>query len=376
MTGGEIWYRRAVPGPATHALVIGTSAYPHRPFGLPDLGSAATSARRFATWVRDAYHRPDAPVSTVRLLLAPAANEDDADSPARVTVPTRMNVLSALDDWKRDCCSSPENVAILYVCGHGAQETDDNAVVFVHDAGAQGARVLDEAIDVAGVRAGMTGPRSPRRQWYFVDACRVPASRLRAITVPLRGGITLDPEREIESEHRPLFFAAEAGGSAYEARSGTVFGRALLDVLGLDAFRPRDGADGGWAVTAPSLLEALSARVAELAGGGLQAQRVVAGGGLTDVSFVDGPAPEVPTTVRVAPPDAAGIEYCGAEIFDGDTDKRVLARRPVPILGAPVPAGVWTLGVTFDPPHESYRDKPAIGLFVAPPACERDVTFG
>jgi hypothetical protein len=42
------WHRGDAPGPAAHALVIGTSAYPHRPLGRRDLPGAATSADRFA----------------------------------------------------------------------------------------------------------------------------------------------------------------------------------------------------------------------------------------------------------------------------------------------------------------------------------------
>jgi hypothetical protein len=299
----DLWFRRSVSGAATHALVIGTSAYPYRPFGLTDLGPAAVSARNFATWVRDRYRRPDAPVATIRMLLAPPAGEEN-DTP----LPTRAAVLNALAAWRKACFTDPGNVAILYLCGYGAQETDDSAVVFTHDAGAQQAEALDEAIDVAGVRAAMTGPTAPHRQWYFVDVCRVPASELTAIDAPLRGGITLDPGTSVAAPLRPLFYAAAAGGApAYGSGAGTVFHQALMEAL--------DRAGGGWAVTATSLLESVSARVATLAGRGLVEQKVVTSG-LGDQTLVDGPAPAAPATSPVAAPGRPDLRQA-AEIRDG-----------------------------------------------------------
>ena len=108
-----------------------------------------------------------------------------------------------MHEWARDCMASSGNVSVLYVCGHGIQETDDGALVFVDDAGSVAADPLDGAIDIAGIRSGMNGDNSPERQWYFVDACRVPSPALEPFEGPLRGGVALKARRGVRPAHRP-----------------------------------------------------------------------------------------------------------------------------------------------------------------------------
>jgi hypothetical protein len=370
------WSRNDGPGPAMHALVIGTSTYPYRPLGLTDLPGAATSADMFARWLRDRYPGEGRRVGSIRLLLAPAeAERTRVSAGPDVPVPDRATVHRAVHEWSRDCMASADNVAVLYVCGHGLQETDDGALVFVHDAGSVPDDPLDGALDVAGIRSGMTGTTGPRRQWYFADACRVPSPLLDDFEGPLRGGITLKLRRGARPAHRPVFFAAEPGGLSWQSWEGSTFMRALRECLDLLALVPLGDAKGGWGVTAQSLLTALRARVAELAQQGGEWQGVTVGGSMTDAALIECDPPMVPVTLLVTPPEAARATGVGAEIFDGNTTVRVLQRRPLPLADIPIAAGVWTLSVTFDPPCPPYVDKPAIGLYVRPPRVDQPVAL-
>jgi hypothetical protein len=367
------WFHADQPGPATHALVIGTSTYPHRPLGLTDLPGAATSAHVFAQWLRDRYPGTDRRLGSIRLLLAPSAAERAQLTPGpNVAVSNRANVHRAVHEWARDSMSSPDNVAILYVCGHGVQETDDGALVFCHDAG--GHDPLDAALDVAGVRAGMVGDSSPNRQWYFADACRVPSPALDVFEGPLRGSITLKPRRGRRPAHRPVFFAAEPGALSWQSHQGSIFMRALQSCLELDAFTPLPDS-GRWGITAQSLLTALRRRVPALARVGGRRQTVTVGGSMTDEPLIEGDPPSVPVTLLVRPAEAESIRGLEAEIFDGATAVRILERRQLPITDVPVRGGIWTLAVTIEPPCPPYLSKPAIALFVRPPRVEELVTL-
>jgi hypothetical protein len=370
-----VWYAGPGPGPATHALVIGVSAYPGRPLGLGDLPGAATSALMFARWLRDEYRPPDAPLGSVRLLLGPSRGEPAEPD---VAAPTRDEVVKALNDWRADCHSSPENVAIVYLCGHGVLESTDGGVVLTQDAGRypEADQVLADAIDIDGVRNALTGPGGPTRQWYFVDACRERDSKLDKYDGLLRGGIRFERSSVPSGAHRPVFSAALPGRQAYQSGSGSLFVRALVKCLRLDAWDPPTARDDRWRITADSLNEALTGEVGRLARQRGQSQHIAYGGEIVaGEALLTGPPPQVPVTLRVTPAAAERVQSCGAEIFDGATDARVLERRPLPVTEVPVPGGVWTLSVTFDPPHPPYRDRPAIALQVRPPMCEQPVSL-
>jgi hypothetical protein len=360
------WFHDDSTGPATHALVIGTSTYPHRPLGLPDLPGAALSAQVFARWLREGYPGDGRRLGSIRLLLAPSVAEaNQVSSGLDVLMPDQAIVQQALEEWADDCRSSAENVAVLYVCGHGVQETDDGALVFVHDA--RDADPLKAAIDIAGIRHGMVGDDSPDRQWYFADTCRVPSAVLnKKFRGPLAGRITLPELQGKQPAHRPVFFAAEPGTFAWQSGAGSVFMQALRRSLELDAIHLPPGAST-WGITAQSLLLALRRLVPQLAKAGGRSQAVTIGGSMTDAYLLECGPPMVPVTLVITPAEAERAGGLSAEIFDGLTDTRVLERRPTPVVEVPVRSGIWTLSLTFDPPSELYVNKPAIGLSVQPP---------
>ena len=66
MSADPPWFERAIDGPATHAIVIGVSHYPNRPYGLPDLPGSCLAAWSFATWLASptGYRRDDCPLAS------------------------------------------------------------------------------------------------------------------------------------------------------------------------------------------------------------------------------------------------------------------------------------------------------------------------
>src|SRR5215208_2611840 len=155
----QLWIKRdevlAGGGACTHALVVGVSAYdyltdaaaapdlpPGETFGLGQLRSAAASAWSFARWLADSYNPPSAPLTTVRLLLSPSAEEEEKVPGLRDRGPTaglanRNNVEDAVFAWRDDCAEHPDHVAILYAAGHGAMlSKDEGGFVLLQDFGA------------------------------------------------------------------------------------------------------------------------------------------------------------------------------------------------------------------------------------------------
>jgi hypothetical protein len=270
--------------PGTHALVIGVSRYLHfadgdettpqgADFQMGQLSAAARSASEFAAWLLAEYRCPQAPLRSLRVLLSPSANEQIAPAVAALlpnggiaTSATRANVEQELREFKDACDRHTDNVAIVYVAGHGVQLTKTGAIVLLSDFGSPThiAR-LQGAIDMASVHAGMRRQNTARTQFWFVDACRqrpVIARRFES----LEGALKLDVENS-ETECSPIFYAATTGTSAYARAGGvTLFCEALLWALrGGCAVGPEDQGIDCWHVPVTTLIGRLPQQVKALA---------------------------------------------------------------------------------------------------------------
>lgn len=370
------WYRDERPGPGTHALVVGTSAYPHRPLGLADLPSSATSAVRFAHWLRDRYPGEGRRVGSIRLLVAPSGTESvTVDPEVGVHWSDRDKVQQALHEWAADCLTSPDNVAVLFVCGHGVA-TYDGPIVLVSDAGAVPGDTFDKAIDVAAILPGLRGDEGPDRQWYFVDACQLPSDALRQFSESIQGGVRLPHRLGRKPRHQAVYYACEPNSPAYQTPESSIFARALEDCLDLDAIDKVDTALQGWGITGQSLLTALGHRIRAVAAEYGKQQYAAVGGHMSaDVTLLECGPPMVPITLRVKPGEAELADGCGAEICDDDGGQ-VLQRRTLPVVDVMVTAGLWSLSVRFDPPCPPYADRTGLPLHVAPPRTEKQVRVG
>ena len=242
------WVERppAAPGgAATHALVLGVSRYEFLPaaddapapadrdtFGLRQARTPATSAWRFATWLRDEYRSSGAPLGSIRLLLSPSEFErttltELAALPAGVLPATRDNVADAVDEWHAASETNPDNVAILYAGGHGIQMSkDDGGIVLLEDFARRPASPLDHSLDVGAVRKGMAGPTMAQQQFYFVDACRVRPEAAAAFQT-LGTGVGLQNPFEGAPRCSAVYFSAspstEALGKPGDGTSSTCF---------------------------------------------------------------------------------------------------------------------------------------------------------
>lgn len=266
--------------PGTHALIVGVSAYLHFAdgkdptptgveFEMEQLSAAAHSASEFAAWLLNEYHCDRAPLSSLRVLLSPADGEQiHPDIAVRLVgnySATTPNVRAALAEWRNACNASTDNVAIIYIAGHGVQITKSGAIVLLHDFGDAGfLSQLEGAIDMAGVHAGMNHPKTARTQFWFVDACRQRPAIARKFE-SLEGALTLDVPIG-ETEASPLFLAAGTGKQAYARVGGvTLFNEALLWALRGNVANGSEMGINCWHTSVTTLIKQLPDRVKTLA---------------------------------------------------------------------------------------------------------------
>ena len=363
--------------PCTHALVVGVSAYDFLPpgaapagavtFGLLQLRSAAASAWSFAKWLDERYANASAPLGTIRLLLAPSEDEKAA-IPELAAVgdrpPTAQAVEEALNAWKADCSTRPENVAVLYAAGHGIVLTkDEGGIVLLRDFAAPNLPMLRNSLDVASITRGLAGPTAPSRQFYFVDACQVRPDEVAGFQA-LRGGVGLDEPVEAPTNSSAIYTSAAPGTLALGAPGrGTLFSQALIECL--DCFGTMADDDGHWVVTDTSLVGPLKARVTELAAEHGVEQTATAGGRMGPAvlhDLVEPPTLEVSFAVL---PDEAGPVSFGS--LQDQLGQVVVDTSPLhPQLVTPVRAGVYTLNVVIQPETQPFKAA-QMSCFVKPP---------
>lgn len=240
---------RDVDGPQVHVLAIGVGAYRHLPggtdpvdhttYGLGQLSGPPRSAVAFVNWVADRLDHPTAPLGTIELLSSPGDGVRAAGRTTDVDVPTLANTKAAFDAWYARCDTDPDNVAILYFCGHGVQR--ESEFLLLEDFGAVEHRMLENAIDIGNTYLGMAGCAA-RKQYVFVDACReMPYDLLTKLT----GNATALAEPELVGDRRTdkaLLFATSGGNKAYgRPNEPTRFTRALLQALDGQGAAVQDG---------------------------------------------------------------------------------------------------------------------------------------
>lgn len=371
--------------PATHAVVIGVSAYRHLPergqgpsrdpltYGLGQLTTAASSAFMIACWFRDRFCNPSAPLGTIELLLSPSGEELRADPNLPPVEPaTRENVEDALLRWKRRCRGSTDSVAVFYAAGHGAQVSRNDPVVLLEDF-ARNDNVLNYSVDVGLVHRGMAGQDMAQTQLFFVDACRIwneTFARFRTLGT----GVGL-PEDSGQEDRRsaPVYFGANPNGHAYATRSaGSLFSQALVECL--ESWGADDQLDrlSRWRVTTDSLLRALTERTELLAKRHGADQSVVGGGQMRTAPFhYFAEPPEFPLTVGIDPGAAQSVAW--ARLWNGADpvlDGAGFTSNP---MTWSVPGGVYHLHVAIDPQTPLYRSSDLLPVAVLPHPTERSV---
>lgn len=336
---------------------------------MDQLSAAAGSATEVAKWLATSYRNPAAPLGSLRVLVSPSPGDalDPLIAPHVIAEhhrATRDNVQKAVRAFVADCARPTDNVAFVYIAGHGIQLTKHQATVLLEDIGDPETESLWGSIDVRQCHEAMNHAGTAKTQFWFVDACRqVPDIAAKFET--MRGGFQLDEGRgEAESSH--CFLAAASRQLAF-ARPGkrTLFCEALLSCLGGEAIVGADPACPDWHVPANTLGAKLRVRVGELARAEHEIQTVhhISRGLSTNaVLHRLARAPRVDVRIELEPGDAAPITTPSLRFASSDPVPDVPAEWPIAMQ---LDAGLYTLELSTKAP---YHSRPPRVLNVVPPS--------
>jgi Caspase domain len=374
----------AADAPGTHAFVIGVSRYPYadgpeateqgEQLGLANLSSATKSASEVAAWLLKEYRNPKAPLASLHLFLSPSEGEqihpdvvaamNGAEAPA-----LRDAVEVEFNQFREDCRKNTDNVAFVYVSGHGIQLNKRGAVVLLQDFAVKDRALLYGAIDIAGCRDAMDETGNAHEQAWFSDACRQRPEIVKKFE-SLAGAYKPD-EGNGQVDASPLFLASSTRESAFaDVNSTTIFCQALLWALRGAAAVGNDESCDVWHVPATRLINLLPKRVRALLAGKPEEQQVDVAGHVLDMvvqQFEQPPEVEMEVNLR---PEAAASGAVAELLFEGEVPREVAPSWPLRFTGA---AGLYQLTVTTSVPVPSEAKKL---LSVAPPVFHDFIEVG
>jgi hypothetical protein len=361
----------------THALVVGIGAYPFLAGGteegkgahfvkMQQLTSSPASARAVRDWllaqgdyanIANAGLRNDvAPLASVDVLIADEGEPD---------IPTAARLVEALEAWVARCNTNADNVAFLYVCGHGLQLQD--LVLLAADFGRKGVpNAWKYAISLDSIRLGMR-KCDARSQFMFFDCCRNYAVSVNA---GAERGVQFFDKFLDEPDKRGYvaLYSTLEGEYAYgKADQPSYFTRALLHgLLGFASERK----SGGWRVTNKMLSKALQ-----------DLMRFDVKGATANRQFVGGDSPgDAVLHMLTTPPKVRTLVQCAPDSYLGNVTFR-LQRGAVDIQHSgdqgpfyrDVDPGEWLIGMRHNQgavPDQT--DDPV----VTPPSFDKTFVIG
>jgi len=339
---------------------------------MAQLSAAARSASEFAAWMLKKYSHQNAELGSLRVLLSPSDNEvihaDIAAHGAKVLPATLANVEQELIAFRKLCDRNPQNVAVVYVAGHGVQITKSGSILLLHDCGSDNhATLLKGAIDMASVRAGFNHANTAQTQFWFVDACRQEPDVAERFE-DMDGGLRLD-EPSGSASGSTLFLAATTGKPAYARIKGiTLFWEGLQWGLnGGMAVEPEEGISENWHVSAHGLNKKLKPRVSELAEAENAEQLVDSEIRFEDALFHEFVTiPKVDVTFDVSPAAAAA----GSQgTLSDENDQPIMQTVNLWPMSDKVDAGIYKLKIVPPAPFRPYSKFET----VKPPAVARQI---
>ena len=175
--------------PGTHVLAIGVGSYPHllggnlqiagKPLGLRQLESPPASLVAFLQWFMGSiqpaanakFCNPQAPLASVEALASAEAPVvfETAVGPHHLEPATRQNIDMAFARWLDRAKSHPDNIAVLYFCGHGLMAADH--FLLAEDFGANRLLPWNNAFDISNTMRALDRELDCA-VYYFIDACR------------------------------------------------------------------------------------------------------------------------------------------------------------------------------------------------------------
>jgi hypothetical protein len=229
------------PGGRIHAIVIGVGKYSAPRKGrksFDSLPGAALAAYRFARYLKHEFREPEGrSLATLRLMLSPM--ERDGDLTSLTAGPaTSREVGIALQDWANDCNTDDQNLAILYVAGHGVALDKVVSTLFLADAPEQGNDYIG-AINLSMTQDNMAGCAA-KDNIFVYDCCAVGSDDMPDLTGAGGVFITSFPPGGKKREHSVFINAARVGRKTFALNeNGTLLTRGLLgaytDRVGEDA---------------------------------------------------------------------------------------------------------------------------------------------
>ena len=373
----------------THVLIIGTSKYSYLPDNIPSsnekllrltsLKTPAISAYRFACWIKDNYNNSEAPLGSIRLLLAPSEEEINAEpelAQLDQLPPNSSNVEDVLKEWKDDCLKFRAGHCIMYIAGHGIRLLGDSGIVLLEDFGnPHKDNVLKGAIDIGNIQRGMARNNAAKNQFYFVDACAI-EPQFFAKYISVTPGVTLDNKSGEFVESSPIFFGAAPGTLALgKAGEGTLFIQVLLECLQRDAAKADDPNNPKkWFVSTLELSKQLQKGIKELAASYHTVQSVVLGGIISNTVFHElKKAPSVPVTVSLYPKEEE--KYAKYKLINLTThtleDEAFPFESPKTKLVLP---GIYSIEFHMTP-ESNYNDPQTSAIVVGSSSVKKEISL-
>lgn len=238
--------------PATHALVIGVSDYPHLKegsgqaaadnFGLGQLAVSALTAFRFFEWLRDDYTFETAPIGSVQLLLAPNDDElTEVEGMAGAYGPADFGTCEiALNAWRQRLsnlgASAPKSRSVFFFSGHGLEITQQQQILLPSDYLNPDRPGVNRAMSTLNIKQGLL-PLDVEDQFFFIDACRNGSRQLGGIVV--QGTDIFDvhpPDENNERVNSIIMYGTTSGAQSWQpsqvSEGISLYGQALLEAVG------------------------------------------------------------------------------------------------------------------------------------------------
>lgn len=260
----------AIAGPATHAFVVGCGTYAHledgsgapahNQWGLGQLTSAAVSARYFIDWLLHGFHNDRAPLASIEHLVSEGTVEDLGGANHDSEMPTMVAVERAYRRWLDRVGSHPDNIAIVYFCGHGLFNNGGTALLCADFADPAFATTSRNAIHLEATVRGMLACAA-RRQCFFIDSCRTTDTQWQAMMDQPGQPLGAATVNDLAAKDQPVFFATGRTQTAVAvAGEVSLFTHALIEALnGLAADDPfGDYALGSWVVDTANIARAVN----------------------------------------------------------------------------------------------------------------------
>lgn len=234
--------------------------------GLEQLSSPPNSVISMIDWFLDSgtgFHNPERPLRSLQALCSASDDRVYSDSSGRDFRLKRAKlslVRGAIRKWMEFADRNPENIALLYFCGHGMAIGEGETSLLLENFGDDDLDPISGAIAFEDMRRGVKQHCVANTQIFLIDACRTKPPGAFASTYLQNGfgqtivagpGIVPTPNK-VSS----VFFASMLGSSAYGVpNDATVFTRGFLHSMRGPASRSKGQS---WEVSVHTLTEGIN----------------------------------------------------------------------------------------------------------------------